>query len=157
MPPKDKGVGKSSKKVAEKRKSSEAARQKDDTGLGDEITLSQNTEATPKLLQQVLDAVPKKRAKAATSTPVQRPRVSQVMDLFGDDSEAEEDPGEGTSTREPRVVGEGAVHYVNGREDGRAEATQERDEALDRVEDLENSNRIYERALQDSRNRYYIV
>ena len=157
MPPKDKGVGKSSKKAGEKRKSTEVAGKTDDTGFSDESTLNQNAEAAPKLLQQVLDAVPKKRLKATTSTPVQRPRMSQVMDLFGDDSQGEEDPGEGTSTREPLVVGEGSVHYVNGREDGRAEATQERDEALDRVEDLETSNRIYERALQDSRNRYYMV
>ena len=101
-----------------------------------------------------MDTVPKKRTKVTTSTPVQKPRISQVMDLFGEDSEAEEDPGEGTSTQGPAAVGTGAVHYVNGREDGRQEVMLERDHALQQVEDLEHSHHILERALQDSRNRY---
>ena len=54
MPPKDKGVGKSTKKAAEKRKSADVTGKEGDTGLGDEITLSQNEAATPRLLQQVV-------------------------------------------------------------------------------------------------------
>ena len=101
-----------------------------------------------------MDTVPKKkRTKVATSTPVQKPQMSTNMDLFGEDSEAEEDPGEGTS-QGPVAVGAGAVHYVNGREDGRQEVMIERDNALQQVEDLEHSHHILERALQDSRNRY---
>ena len=101
-----------------------------------------------------MDTVPKKkRTKVTTSTPVQKPKMSQVMDLFGEDNEAEEDPGKGTS-QGPVAVGAGAVHYVNGREDGRQEVMIERDNALQQVEDLEHSHHILERALQDSQNRY---
>ena len=55
--PKDKGVGKTSKKAAEKRKSTDAAGKEDDTGFGDVSTLDQNAAAAPKLLQQVVGKI----------------------------------------------------------------------------------------------------